>query len=77
MRSQREERVPGKENGPEQQEHLSSHLGCALSLVWCQRSGLPSSAVDISCDDWNNNGNLGGQEASLLLIQRCAIFPLQ
>lgn len=69
--------IRGKENAPEQQEHLNSHLGCAMSLVWCQRSGLVSSVVDLSCDDWNNNSNVGGQEASLLLIQQCAAFPLQ
>lgn len=58
-----ETHLRGKEKGPEQWEHLSSHLGSALSLVWCQRSGLTSSTVDLSCDGWNNNGNLEGQEA--------------
>lgn len=77
MLSRREKPVRGKENGPGQQEHLNSHPGCALSVIWCQRSSLASSVVDPSCDDWNNDSNLGGQVAYLLLIQHYAIFPLQ
>lgn len=40
-------------------------------VVLCHLFGA-SSAAEPSCDDWNNNGNLG---VDLLLIQLSATFP--